>query len=139
MQAPTTSALAAIFVFIGCKSEPAAPPPPPPLPESHVEVLRAFVKREACEATTCNEILCENFSDGQTKGSEAHIARCRWTDTRNAGTPKRCAYVHYAVEAARNGFSEIYLSTPASTDTCQSDKKFNELLQGTVGYSGKVP
>ena len=124
----------------------AAPPPPaptppsaPPLPERDREILTAFVKKSACEPTVCDAVACEKLSDGQSKGLPAHIVRCRWTDVRDPGQTARCAYAHYAYDAERKGFVEMYLSAPVASIACQVDPAFNDRIRGTVGYSGELP
>ena len=119
---------------VGCRTKPAAPTTP--LPEADRETMVMFIKHQSCEPTTCGDFSCVNVSDGQTKNLPSHLVRCRWTDSRTTNSG-RCAYVHYSVDAAGNGFKNMFLSTPAFSDTCEPDKTFIDLIRGQ-GYSGPI-
>lgn len=124
---------------VACRSKPAAPPPAP-IPQNVRDALTGFIKHEACEATTCDGVVCEPFSDGVTQGLPAHIARCTWTDTRVSppGTTNRCAYVHYGVDAPNHGYGYLFLSVRKPVESCEADKEFVGLVKGQ-GYSGRFP
>lgn len=123
-----------------CRSRPAKPVAAP-LPVDHQDVLTSFIKVTKCAPTTCDAVACMNISDGETEKMPSHLVRCRWNDTRTttSGTPKRCAYVHYSVDVARNGFGNMFLSEPAFGDDCAPDAAFVELIKKTKGYSGAMP
>jgi hypothetical protein len=57
----------------------------------------------------------------------------------NSSTPQRCAYVHYSVDSAGQGFRNLFLSSPAFSDTCEPDKKFSDSVKSSHGYSGLMP
>ncbi len=141
------SLVAAAFVYFFTRGENAitrdesgrSEAPVSSAPGARPEAMVAFIKRETCQPSTCSDVVCETFSDGQTKALPAHVVRCRWTDTQDAASPKRCAYIHYAVDSEKDVLREMYLSSPAFSDVCQTDKAFTDLLKGPVGYSGSVP
>ncbi|HEY2900825.1 MAG TPA: hypothetical protein VGL59_09640 [Polyangia bacterium] len=112
-----------------------------PIPQEHLEVMKTFIKHESCTPTTCDKVTCQSFSDGMTKGLPSHVVRCRWIDDRagKSETPNRCAYVHYSVDAKNQGYGNLFLSTPSSGETCQTDSAFSERIKDTQGYSGAVP
>ena len=127
----------AVFYFATKRSEP-APRSTSPISTTQHEGLVAFVKYETCGPTVCTDVKCQNFSDGQTKALPSHIAVCRWTNLKDAAHPRRCAYVHYAIRPDEN-LEEFHLSSPASSDACQTDAGFNDSMRARVGYSGPLP
>jgi hypothetical protein len=134
--------LLAAAALLACRSTTSsAPEKSTPLSGSDLEIMTSFIKHEQCEPTVCDGVACETFSDGQTKGLPSHVVRCKWTDKRIAGgqSPNRCAYAHYSVDAASHGYNNMFLSTPSQNAACQPDKAFSDLIQGSQGYSGKVP
>jgi hypothetical protein len=113
----------------------------PPVSDAHLEAMVTFIKHEACKPSSCDGFACETFSEGQTKGLPSHLVRCRWMDSRiaDSATPKRCAYVHYSVDSAGQGFRNLFLSSPAFSDTCEPDKEFSSRVKSSQGYSGRMP
>ena len=130
------AALAAIVYLIRGREKaiPAAP-----VRAEHVEALMGFIKHQSCKPSSCTDFVCEAFSAGQSsKGVPSYLARCRWSDSTTTDF-KRCAYVHYSVDAQEKIYTDLFLSSQAHNDTCVTDPAFNALIKKDVGYSGPLP
>ncbi|MDB4981225.1 MAG: hypothetical protein JWM82_1977 [Myxococcales bacterium] len=130
-------AVAALFATSGCHAT-SRGAPPPPITGAPKELFVMFIKHQTCKPSSCNDFDCTTFSDGITKGLPSHVVSCRWSDT-TTSNPKRCAYLHYSVDAATDRTLNLYLSTPAFSDACQTDLEFAAILKDRERYSGAVP
>jgi hypothetical protein len=129
----------ALGALAGCRATPR--PNAAPIPEAHLDVMKSFIMHESCAPSMCGKFACESFSDGMTKGLPSHVVRCRWTDDRvgKSAAPNRCVYVHYSVDAKNQAYGNLFLSTPSSSETCQPDSAFSDLIKDRQGYTGAVP
>jgi hypothetical protein len=131
-------AACAVVLVTGCRSKKASNVP---IPTPEQEALASFIKISKCEPTTCDAISCRRVSEGKTDNLPSYLVQCRWTDTRTAGsgTPKRCAFIHYSVEAGKRGIGNMFISEPSFGDGCVPDKEFVEQIKKAQGYSGDMP
>jgi hypothetical protein len=131
------AALGAIVYMIRGREK--AIPAATPVKAEHLDALNAFIKHQACKPSSCTDFVCETFSAGPSrKGVPSYLARCRWSDSTTTDF-KRCAYVHYSVNAQEKIYTDLFLSSPARSDTCATDQRFNDLIKKDVGYSGALP
>lgn len=145
----TLTVLAASQYLGGCKSKSSQPAVTSAAPSAFAsaplsfggaeqDVLQSLVRTAACVPSSCGPVSCARVSDGVSKGLPAHVAECHWTDERTPAGRDRCAYVHFAYDAAGNRFGELALSTVSSNQTCQPDPAFNAEL-AELGYTGARP
>jgi hypothetical protein len=125
---------AAIISTMGCRGKALAP-----VRGEHLDAMTGFIKHQTCKPSSCTDLVCETFSTGQSnKRVPSYLVRCRWSDSTTTDS-KRCAYAHYSVDAQEKIYTDLSLSSPAHSDTCAPDQKFNALLKKDIGYTGAVP